>query len=312
MPSRTAVLINGVSENPTHTSLPSASVPKIVNDGGNLYLFWTQVQHTRAGVFLAIKTWGARIEKEAQSGLYWVIGTSAAEPADTSRASEVYRAHPMTDISEIVPIEGGWLVLGHVGPEGCLLPLDPVAGCYRLEIGLGLAGAAAGQFDGMARATNLPNGLADVPVQYPRLLKDPRNGGYAVIINKVGEPYMRLFPINVKLPKESVVSPGGQTPVQTPAQTAPRRKLVVGVYGDSTAWGSVCGSRDSSGNCRYTQSQTNAPATLQRLLQEAYPNDTIIVRNHGVTARRRCNGYMAVGRSQRQGLFRYDDQSSIC
>lgn len=64
--------------------------------------------------------------------------------------------------------------------------------------------------------------------------------------------------------------------------SATARTLVVGVYGDSTVAGAVCSSRNAFGNCVYTQSVRNSPATLQILLKMIYPNDEIIVRNHGI------------------------------
>lgn len=198
--SRSVVVVDGLSADPNNPFLGSASVPKLLADGSQLYLFWTQVLHTRSGEFQSLKTWGARLEKVGE--FYWLEGASSAQHSDSPLARKVFGLnHPeMADASEFQNGINHWLMLAHIGGSGCVLPLPAKDNCYVLRVGWVPKSIEHGSFDNFIRLTDLPAEFDSLHVQYPRLVTDPLDGSKAILVNVIGEPLMRWIPIDLKEP----------------------------------------------------------------------------------------------------------------
>lgn len=139
--SRLNVIVAAV---PTAAPAPgrSASVPKIFVYQGVPYLYWSAVEFRRvagtgAEVFTRIATRGTQLTRNA-NGMLWPVNRQSALPAD--QGDEVLGTSAdgsvgdLADGFDVKVIDGRLLMTSGAGTTGCISPLSPLFGCYRLQI----------------------------------------------------------------------------------------------------------------------------------------------------------------------------------
>jgi hypothetical protein len=185
-PSTVKVLVDGVSSNNPNIT-PSASVPKLTSTtSGKAYLSWTQVNINKAtGKWMKLVSrsiefnpnMGRINSDEAASNTY--------NPTSTDGTADLF------DVKEIQP--GKFFFAGARGENGCKTPLDKIAGCYNLEIGVTNAVTEHGAFDGCSQSLY---SFPDNPIEYFRWTYNPVMQTWGVLgafIHKP-EPTSRTVP----------------------------------------------------------------------------------------------------------------------
>jgi hypothetical protein len=172
---RLTVVIAGVPDSATATGY-SASVPKIFTYQGVPYLYWTAVEFRKANsgdAATRIATRGVQLTRNS-NGLLWVANTQSSFPANLG--DEVYgssadgQVGDLADGFDVKVIDGRLLLTSGAGATGCVSPLSPLFGCYRLQIRTAATPLGNHIYNG-AVVNNVQ--LPFNPQEYGRFAQDP-------------------------------------------------------------------------------------------------------------------------------------------
>lgn len=196
---RTSVVVTGRCIRATPECV-AASVPKLLDYHGALYLFWSELQFDNSGRarndwalapgtdvqqhFISVDARAARLGRKPGSGRLYVEGRSSAIVGNDASASvEVMRN---VDFAQFIVVgehvlATGSLTQGPASPdETCAMPLNHVANCYRLafaeaESPFGPFHLIPSESHGLA-AVDVHDGLPNRPALYNRFVYQPATG----------------------------------------------------------------------------------------------------------------------------------------
>lgn len=181
--STTKIVVDGVSTDPELKTHQSGSVPKLVQHPGGVQLSWTSVKLKKDNhaEFVDLRTMAANITLDA-NGFWKVVGAGAGPiPADSSLANQIFTpaAYGTADAYAVTALGNAntYMVTSSTGGAGCVLPLDPIQNCYRLDVRIGSLPTTAGAINAMPQfLTDLPEN----PVAYVRPIR-AANGKLALL-----------------------------------------------------------------------------------------------------------------------------------
>lgn len=197
----------------------SASVPKLLEFNGSLYMYWTAVHFkTFNGVdkFFDLATRGMQLVQEltTQRKIWGVRSGNIPVAAYDSLNTEVLGPNttdPMSnnvaDGFQVMVVDNKIIMPAAVGGTGCITPVSPVFGCYRLQIYR--SSSPLGEHVFNSEVLNSPQ-LAFNPEEYSRIFYDPSGESFMMGMmippflvgspaptNTVGTGYRR-YPFDVK------------------------------------------------------------------------------------------------------------------
>lgn len=172
--SRLYIAVEGISYDKNDEANVSASAPKLLSFQDQAFLYWTSVRiRKRDNVWLGLTVKG--VELVPMPGINLVVpqGFGPRMPSNHPLAVEVMGPEPggrQADAYEVRKIGSDFYLFG--SSSNCLVPVDPISGCYQLTIRK--AHKALGQhiFNQVhvSRDDLPPN-----PVQYMHLVNAPQN-----------------------------------------------------------------------------------------------------------------------------------------
>lgn len=124
----------------------SASVPKLLVFNGNLYLYWTVVRFkilNGVNKFYNLTTRGIQLVQElTQAKKIWgVKSNNAAIGSMSSLSQEVLGLNQLDSLSnnvadgfQVMAVNNKIIMTAAIGGVGCINPLSPLYGCYRMQI----------------------------------------------------------------------------------------------------------------------------------------------------------------------------------
>ncbi|WPU63201.1 hypothetical protein [Peredibacter starrii] len=181
------VYVDGVSStNPN--LIPSASVPKLTSTtSGKAYLSWTQVNIDKS-----TGKWIKLLSRSIEFNPSMARINSDGAASNTYNPNTANGTADLFDVKEIRP--GKFFFTGARGENGCKSPMDNIAGCYNLEIGVANAVTENGAFDGYSQTVYT---LPDNPIEYFRWAYNPVMqtwGVFGAFINRPGTATARTLP----------------------------------------------------------------------------------------------------------------------
>ncbi len=183
--SRSYLAVEGTSADPESTFLSSGSVPKLLNDSGRIYLYWSAVKMPKTSGLIenwdSITTRGVELIKDGLGR--WVPKDFGIEmPSDHPASVEVMGVESgpslgkTSDGFQVTKVENNYFLVGAVG--SCLFPLEKTPGCYRMTIRRADSPLGFHIFNGDRVPDKL---LPSNAIQYFHLINRPSDGQLQMI-----------------------------------------------------------------------------------------------------------------------------------